>query len=328
MSFEIAVGLEGLFVANNVVVLSMDHSQDEVVLLFKHKKEPEEKAVLSKIKQQASLHPSPVSTPVSYIKTTFPIREKLLHEGVSLLHLAAYNGWNDVINELVLRHECDVHCEDSRRCNPLHYAASNGQMGTVDHLLKSFKCNLMHKSEDGLSPLHFAVKFGHLNVIQHLQRQFSVRCDDSMADKKGRTPLHLACENGHLEVTKYLITEQFCDKNCKCNEECYESTPLHLASRRGHVHIVKYLIEEQYCDPMITTNEGNTPLHLACIDGHADVVEYLLTVVTVEKGDYRNKLGITPKDYASTRDDILKLLNASTPLALLKVPFPILICAK
>ena len=40
---------------------------------------------------------------------------------VSLLHLAAYWGWEDVVTELVSVHGCSIDCKDRLQHIPLHY---------------------------------------------------------------------------------------------------------------------------------------------------------------------------------------------------------------
>ena len=252
---------------------------------------------------------SKLTKPASDIKTAFPIGGKILAENVSLLHLAAYNGWSDVFDklatEMVEKYEiAHEPCFDSEGRNSLHYAASNGQLEMVKVLKEKFKYNILRESNNGSSTLHFSSLFGHLNIIQYLREMGFPGYEPT--NSEGHTPLHLACKNGHLNVAEFLITELNCRKTCRDNR--YDATPLHLASRHGHLNIVQYLIEKQGCDPMDTTNDHETPLHLACINGHADVIEYLLLIVKVDC-DVRNKFAITPEEYAHSREDILILFQ-------------------
>ena len=56
------------------------------------------------------------------ITTTFDFRYLPLAL-VSLLHLAAYWGWRNVVTALVSVYKCAANCKDEKRHIPLHYAA-------------------------------------------------------------------------------------------------------------------------------------------------------------------------------------------------------------
>ena len=278
----------------------MDRSADEaqeIIRVFKTaESEYKAKTTLEKLKQS-----------VTGIKTSFPIRKKLLAKDVTLLHIAAYNGWNIVIDELLApEHFRDVHiCLDSERRNPLHYAVCSGQEETVKLLVEMKMCSASSMSEDGSTPLHFSSYFGNLEILKYLIKQLTPgMCEPINQD--GHSPLHLACMNGHKDVAQHLIEELRYKKDCKNFR--YEALPLHLASLHGHLNIVQYLIDIMGCDPNCPTNEGNTPLHLACINGHYEVVEYLLKQRDVQAFAI-NKFAVTPDEYALNREDILILFS-------------------
>ena len=107
---------------------------------------------------------------------------------VSLVHLAAYHGWLDVINNLITGYGCDVHCTDSNGHSSLHYAASKG----------------------------------HLEVVRHLISEFN--CDPSCVNKYDDTSLNYACSSGHLDIVQYLISEAYCNLSC---ENRLGNTPLY-----------------------------------------------------------------------------------------------------
>ena len=75
------------------------------------------------------------------VTTTFELDSKLMPTyasyDVSLLHLAAYWGWKDVVTELVSVYGCSVMCEDENKNIPLHYAAYSGHI----ELTKYFAIN-------------------------------------------------------------------------------------------------------------------------------------------------------------------------------------------
>ena len=119
----------------------------------------------------------PLITRPAAVRTDRPIY--LMGERVSLLHYAAYHGWQDVVCELVTRYNCSVNYCDSKGQTALQYAAGGGHLEVVTYLITK----------------------------QH--------CQPTRQDKYGCTPLHDACDSGHLNITQYLITEQNCDPSCK-----------------------------------------------------------------------------------------------------------------
>ena len=252
---------------------------------------------------------------------------------VSLLHLAAHNGWKNMAVLLVKKFECPVHCQDDQGHIPLHYAAnyghfevveylaslydpteknkhgstplhfacSNGHLKTVRYMIEEVSCNPSCTDESGSTPLHYACSNGHLNIAQYLISE--AHCDPSCTDKSDSTPLHYACSNGRFGIVKYLIVEEGCDPSLKNK---YGSTPLHLA---GHLDITQYLVKEKHCDPSCTDNSGFTPLHHACSNGHLDIAQYLIREKHCDASCTDN-LGSTPLHHACSNGhlDIAKYL--------------------
>ena len=64
---------------------------------------------------------------VRTITTTFELLTSwAMCSMVTLLHLAAYWGWGDVVTALVSVYYCATNSKDSGGRTPLHYAAYNG----------------------------------------------------------------------------------------------------------------------------------------------------------------------------------------------------------
>ena len=202
------------------------------VKAFKEGKRLLARQLLSRILQPATVtttFPFPTTFPFGLIK---PISTK-----VSLLHLAAYWGWIDVVTELVSVHGCSIDCKDENQNIPLHYAALAGNLEVTKYFLE---------------------RMGSLPLGNFL----------------GVKPLHLACENGQMNIIQYLINEAHCDPSCEDNNY---RTPLHYAIRHGHVNVVHYLINKAHCDPSCVTIFGETPLHYACFHRQTNTVQYLLS---------------------------------------------------
>ena len=157
-------------------------------------------------------------------------------KNVTLVHLAAYHGWLDIIK--TMKEYYTNNYTDSTGSSPLHYAAAGGSVAVIDYLIKA---------EPGYDP--------------------------TIRDSNGALPLQIACRNGHLNATKHFITEQNCDPSCQGQ---HGWTLLHYASEGGHMNIIRYLIIEIGCDPSIVDQSGQSILHLASYHGHIHIVQWLL----------------------------------------------------
>ena len=245
-------------------------------------------------KQLLSCIPQPAA-----VTTMFEFKS-LMVKMVSLLHLAAYWGWEDVVTELVSVHGCSIKCKDGTKNIPLHYAAYSGHL----ELTKYFANGRRHlkKNYYGETPLHLACHTGQLNITQYLINE--VQCNPSCRTNSDNTLLHYACSNGHLKIAQYLIREAHCNTSCVNNDGL---TPLHYACNYGHLNIVQYLIREAHCNPSCVDNNGNTPLHHACTYCHAHVVKYLLSTGRVNPLA-ENRSGHTAMYYTESFE-IIKLFQ-------------------
>ena len=231
------------------------------------------------------------------ITTTF--KSRLYHlelSLVSLLHLAAYWGWRNVVTSLVSVYNCAANCKDEKGHIPLHYAASNGHLEVVKYFIVELHCDPMDKNQLGRTPLHYACRYGHLNIAQYLIRE--EHCNPSCENNNGYTPLHYACANGHLNIAQYLIREEHCNPSCETNDG---TTPLHFACHYGHLNIAQYLIREEHCNPSCENKYGKTPLHFACDNGHLNIAQYLIREEHCNPS-CEDKNGYTPLHYACIRD--------------------------
>ena len=234
----------------------------------------------------------------------------------TLLHLAAYHGWVDIVIDLITKYKCDTNCKDSRGHTPLHYAARNNHLEVVRYFINEQHCDQMTRDNNGDTPLHIACHYGNVHIVQCLLSTGKV--DPLAKNKKGKTPmfkenipmLHLAVAlDWVMDIIIDLITKYKCDTNCKDSDG---HTPLHYAASNNHLEMIKYFINEQHCDPMTKDDYGDTPLHIACRYGHARIVQYLLSTGKVDPLA-KNKYGYTPVDYASRHYnsyDLLKLFQS------------------
>ena len=91
------------------------------------------------------------------ITTTFEFSSRYFPSAlVSLLHLAAYWGWRNVVTALVSVYKCAANCKDEKGHIPLHYAAYNGHLEVVKYFVAELLCDPMDRNKYGRTPLHYA----------------------------------------------------------------------------------------------------------------------------------------------------------------------------
>ena len=214
------------------------------------------------------------------------------NHNVTLLHVAAYHGWLDFIENL--KDNSAFNCRDSNGCVPLHYAAAGNSLSVIEYLINEQGCDPVTANNDSSSSLHIASSKGLLDVVKYF---IAVqKCDPTIQDQYRHTPLHYASESGHMNIIRYLITELGCDPTIPDNDG---RLPLHIACHSGHLNIVQCLINEFGCDPTTPSsrpvqsvyrcngghlddtkcsgcNHGFTPLHYASQGGHVNIIRYLV----------------------------------------------------
>ena len=271
-------------------------SHEEAVRLMRTLEHPEHVAIAFRLP-----HCSGLSLTMDNIRnmrsTNICIMLRSVPATVSLLHLAAYHGWLDIVMNLKLK--VLYECKDSIGQTPLHYAAVGGSLPVIQYLITVGHCNPATLGLNNSTLLHYACVGGNMNMINYLITE--LQCDPTVCSDSGHLPLHVACQYGHLKLTKFLITEQNCnplseDKNglepLECaiiyghmniieyliaEKHCDPSIYISAACFSGHLNVIKFFITEQNCDPTSHDKEGFTPLHSACLGGNMDIVEYLIT---------------------------------------------------
>ena len=239
-----------------------------------------------------------------------PIYVEIL-SGLPMLHLAAREGWMDIIIDLITNYKCETNSKDSYHCTPLHYAVINNRPEVAKYLISEQHCDPMTRDTNGDTLLHMACVYGDIYLVKCLLSTGKVnplvKNNNNKIPMYERLPmLHLAADHGWMDIIIDLITKYKCDTNCK---DSNGHTPLHYAVIRNHLEVVRYFINEQHCDPMTRDNDGNTPLHIACRNNY---IQYLLSTNKVDSLA-ENKEGETPVDYASRQHnsyDLLKLFQS------------------
>ena len=188
----------------------------------------------------------------------------MLRCSASLLHLSSWNGWFDVVKDLITNYEFDPQEKDDKGHTCLHYAAVgirnvNGSLDVMKYLINHHHCNPnpLATDTDPKPVLHCAVK--NIDIVKYLIIECG--CDPMTTNKFNMTTLHYAAQEGSVDVIKYLINE------CNCDPMSVNSanrlTLLHRAVACNNSDAVEYLLSSGKCDPLAREINGDTPMKLA-----------------------------------------------------------------
>ena len=229
-------------------------------------------------------------------------------DGRTPLLEACFEGYIDLVRELVVEHGADLSAKDNDNYDALMYAVIGGHQHLVRVLIKEFHFNantcrgrtgstpllgacisghidllrelvvehgadLSAKDNDSDDALMYAVIGGHKDLVRVLIKEFQFSANMSRGGN-GRTPLLEACIEGHIDLVRELVVEHGADLSAKDNDN---DDALMYAVIGGHKDLVRVLIKEfQFSANMSRGGNGRTPLHQACIIGHTDLVRELV----------------------------------------------------
>uniref|UniRef100_A0A8R1HXB3 ANK_REP_REGION domain-containing protein n=1 Tax=Caenorhabditis japonica TaxID=281687 RepID=A0A8R1HXB3_CAEJA len=202
--------------------------------------------------------------------------------GLNALHIAAFYGNSDFVNEMLKHVQATVRSEPpiyNHHVNkefsteygftPLHLAAQSGHDSLVRMLLNQGVQVDATSTTMNVIPLHLAAQQGHIAVVGMLLSRSTQQ--QHAKDWRGRTPLHLAAQNGHYEMVSLLIAQ---GSNINVMDQ-NGWTGLHFATRAGHLNVVKLFIDSS-ADPLAETKEGKVPLCFAAAHNHIECLRFLL----------------------------------------------------
>ena len=219
--------------------------------------------------------------------------------------------------------------------SPLYYAAFCGFCDVAEHLIMKHPEQVNTRGGLNLFPLPAALYKGHLHVANLLHRHGAV------VDVRGlfeNTPLCAASSNGQVDIMRWLLNhgadvyarsvahftplfyaaiamhleavQVLLEHNADINAQHYEAqTPLCWIlsprdSKKKIVDMVRLLLEHG-ADPNISDNDHSTPLHQASSQGLLEAARLLLSYGA--SVDEKNRQGKTPFQLAAS-DEMAKLL--------------------
>ena len=246
---------------------------------------------------------------VCKLVNAFPEEIGAIHQGKTILQVAAHIGQVGVINYLLReKHEESIallDLVDSEGDTPLHYAAFGKKPQSIKALL-DFGADINAINHKGSSALHISVLVQDLESVQLLLAQANINAD--LKDTYGDSPLHEAIVKGSPEIVDALCNSQANVDfnatnqrgfNCfqyaalkgnlsaiemmteKCPSLAFMPkpdgfTPLHLAALNGHQHVVQFLVDLDGTDLLALNHRGQNCLHCAVDQGHVNVITVLL----------------------------------------------------
>ena len=237
--------------------------------------------------------------------TSLHIFQEEPESGGSPLYYAALCGFQDLVEDLVIKYPQGVNARSGRYVTPLVAALARGHFQTADFLHH----NGAHANVRGFVqriPLHSAAWCRDFEMVQVL---LDYRADANARSSDNWTPLHDASEGSggsshnihQFPNIVRLLLEHGADVNAL---EEHNKTPLHVAARNGRVGAARVLLEHG-ANVGAEDKGGRTPLHVAAESRHkrederAEVVRVLLehgANVSVE-----DNRGRTPFQIASAK---------------------------
>lgn len=285
-----------------------------------------------------------------------------LLEGSRASAAVAGNGWSSPAAQPTAKHHgnCNIHEVTAERWTLLHIAAAQGHDDLIDELCRRDSGLLSAASSSGDTPLHCAARAGHAGAVRAIDRLARANVEEDRLrealrgrNEAGDTALHLAARHGHGEAAEAVVEaapETAADLNgagvsplylavmsgsvravtailwCRdasaagpksqnalhaavlqCSEmvslllnwkpglvtdlDSNRSSPLHFASSDGDCSIIKAILA--HAPPgaaHMQDNQGLSPLHAAALMGHAAAVR-LLMQFSPASADVRDKHG-------------------------------------
>ncbi|POM80625.1 Hypothetical protein PHPALM_1511, partial [Phytophthora palmivora] len=198
--------------------------------------------------------------------------------GYSLMHVAAANGSDDILTELLTNWRRDgmmtlvnLVTPDEKR-TALHLAALSGQITCVELLLRMADAKADLCDKRGSNALHLALQqtFDIDNLPGSNPASVLHTCES------GLSCLHTAIIKNFRQVTIALIRSGKVQVNAATRDGGW--TPLHLAVITEEFDVIKELLTAGAMVDAVDT-DGQTPLSQACLGGQLKIVCLLLDAV-------------------------------------------------
>ena len=221
----------------------------------------------------------------------------------SPLYYAAFCGFYDLAEHLIMKHPEQVNARGGRILAPLP-AALYKKHFRVANLLYSHGAVVDVRDKSERTPLRVASHDEQIDVMRWL---LDHGADANARMQNGNTALSGAAASMHADAVQVLL-EHNADVNMQNDGG---ETPLYWATHgqsQGEVADTVRRLLDHGADPNICDNDYSSPLHQASSKGFLEVARLLLSYGA--KVDEKDKKGRTPIQLAASRghDEMTKLL--------------------
>ncbi|RWR90188.1 ankyrin repeat-containing-like protein [Cinnamomum micranthum f. kanehirae] len=178
------------------------------------------------------------------------------------LHIAAILGHVDFARAILTRKPDFAFELNSQGSSPLHLAAANGFTEIVHELLNVDSSGniCLVRDRDGRTAVHAAAIKGRLAVLQKLL-QAKPEAGHIKTDQ-GETILHLSVKHNHYEMVRWVLEwlDDDDDDEFVNMKDDYGSTALHISVAKMQIQVVQLLFGRGGVEVNATNTDGLTPL--------------------------------------------------------------------
>lgn len=218
---------------------------------------------------------------IKIFKFLYEINPKIVdlldYEKISVLHMAAKSGNNDLIELLLsLKPELfDLSLIDEKKKIMLHYAILSGNIETVNLFLR-INPGLISIIQSGDSILHVAVSTGNLEMVELFLR-INPDLINIISSKDNTlsyyTILQSGASSGNLEMVKFLLK---INPDLILKKDCEGNSILRQVIESGNKDMLEWLVQIEPKLLSLVDSEYYTALHYAATFGKREICEFLI----------------------------------------------------